>query len=158
MIARWFYTLFFIFSRFTSPALTSNDSTDLKQWHYKDTTMSNFNHFPNHTLSDIFGFNLKNMVMNRTGRGFGSLNGSMPMPKLSAQQIAQIFREQYINTSMSNFDSLTQVALIVAFALLIVFGATGNGLVCYVVAKNPNMRTPRNIFIINLAISDLTLW
>jgi neuropeptide F receptor len=41
--------------------------------------------------------------------------------------------------------------------LLIAFGAVGNSLVCYVVARNPAMRTPRNIFIINLAISDLTL-
>ncbi|ELT98787.1 hypothetical protein CAPTEDRAFT_63522, partial [Capitella teleta] len=43
------------------------------------------------------------------------------------------------------------------FCVLIVFGAMGNGLVCYVVARNSHMRTPRNIFIINLAISDLTL-
>ncbi|KAI0235235.1 Neuropeptide F receptor, partial [Lamellibrachia satsuma] len=56
-----------------------------------------------------------------------------------------------------NFTASTQIVLIVAFTVLIAFGATGNGLVCYVVAKNPHMRTPRNIFIINLAISDLTL-
>ena len=56
-----------------------------------------------------------------------------------------------------NFDFVTQIILIVVFSVLIVFGACGNGLVCYVVAKNPHMRTPRNIFIINLAISDLTL-
>ena len=57
----------------------------------------------------------------------------------------------------SNFDPATQAALIMAFGVLILFGATGNGLVCYVVARNCHMRTPRNIFIINLAISDLTL-
>ena len=57
----------------------------------------------------------------------------------------------------SNFDPVTQALLIVAFSVLILFGATGNGLVCYVVARNAHMRTPRNIFIINLAISDLTL-
>ena len=50
-----------------------------------------------------------------------------------------------------------QAVVIATFALLIAFGATGNSLVCYVVARNPAMRTPRNIFIINLAISDLTL-
>ncbi|KAK2149552.1 hypothetical protein LSH36_447g05018 [Paralvinella palmiformis] len=55
------------------------------------------------------------------------------------------------------FDPGTQAALVTAFSALILFGATGNGLVCYVVARNAQMRTPRNIFIINLAISDLTL-
>ncbi|XP_033757601.1 neuropeptide F receptor-like [Pecten maximus] len=51
----------------------------------------------------------------------------------------------------------TDIIFITCFAVLIIFGAVGNGLVCYVVVKNPHMRTPRNIFIINLAISDLTL-
>ncbi|XP_074641406.1 neuropeptide F receptor-like [Tubulanus polymorphus] len=55
------------------------------------------------------------------------------------------------------FDRTTEILLILAYTLLIVFGASGNGLVCFVVARNPHMRTPRNIFIINLAISDLTL-
>ncbi len=61
------------------------------------------------------------------------------------------------NSNVGVFNLTTQVCLIVAFAVLILFGATGNGLVCYVVWRNPHMRTPRNIFIINLAISDLTL-
>lgn len=51
----------------------------------------------------------------------------------------------------------TEIIFIACFAGLIIFGAIGNGLVCYVVVKNAHMRTPRNIFIINLAISDLTL-
>ena len=76
---------------------------------------------------------------------------------MSREQIEKLIKEYRLYTVSSNFDTTTQVALIVAFAILIVFGATGNGLVCYVVAKNPHMRTPRNIFIINLAISDLTL-
>ncbi|XP_076461506.1 putative neuropeptide Y receptor 11 [Babylonia areolata] len=55
------------------------------------------------------------------------------------------------------FDPTTEALLILAFVIFITFGAMGNGLVCFVVARNPHMRTPRNIFIINLAISDLTL-
>ncbi|KAL8600504.1 hypothetical protein ACOMHN_004998 [Nucella lapillus] len=55
------------------------------------------------------------------------------------------------------FDPTTEALLIMVFVLFITFGAMGNGLVCFVVARNPHMRTPRNIFIINLAISDLTL-
>lgn len=56
-----------------------------------------------------------------------------------------------------NFDASTQAVVVAAFLVLISFGVLGNSLVCYVVAKNPRMRTPRNVFIINLAISDLTL-
>ncbi|KAK3095186.1 hypothetical protein FSP39_011183 [Pinctada imbricata] len=55
------------------------------------------------------------------------------------------------------FDQSTESLFICCFSVLIVFGAMGNGLVCFVVARNAHMRTPRNIFIINLAISDLTL-
>ena len=55
------------------------------------------------------------------------------------------------------FDQQTEIIIIAVFTLMIVFGALGNGLVCMVVIKNAHMRTPRNIFIINLAISDLTL-
>lgn len=47
--------------------------------------------------------------------------------------------------------------LLTAYISLIILGATGNGLVCLVVARKPSMRTARNVFIINLAISDLIL-
>jgi len=57
---------------------------------------------------------------------------------------------------MCIIDAVSQTVLITLFALLIAFGAAGNSLVCFVVARNAAMRTPRNIFIINLAISDLT--
>ncbi|OQR68246.1 neuropeptide F receptor-like [Tropilaelaps mercedesae] len=43
------------------------------------------------------------------------------------------------------------------YSILIMTGALGNGLVCYAVARKPAMRTARNIYIINLAISDLIL-
>lgn len=74
---------------------------------------------------------------------------------MSDDEIQSIIRSNFMITS--NFDQSTQIMLIIAFAVLIAFGALGNGLVCFVVARNPAMRTPRNIFIINLAISDLTL-
>lgn len=59
--------------------------------------------------------------------------------------------------SRRTFDTTTEIVLIAVYTVLIVFGSLGNGMVCYVVARNSHMRTPRNIFIINLAISDLTL-
>ncbi|XP_069958264.1 neuropeptide F receptor [Cherax quadricarinatus] len=48
-------------------------------------------------------------------------------------------------------------ALIVAYSLLIILGSTGNSLVVMAVIRKPAMRTARNVFIINLAISDLLL-
>ena len=48
-------------------------------------------------------------------------------------------------------------SLISAYSLLMVIGAAGNLLVVYAVVRQPAMRTVRNVFIINLAVSDLLL-
>ncbi|RUS90908.1 hypothetical protein EGW08_001305 [Elysia chlorotica] len=66
---------------------------------------------------------------------------------------------QIIDASMNtrHFDPVTETVLVLCYAVLITFGAMGNGLVIFVVLRKPTMRTPRNIFIINLAISDFTL-
>lgn len=70
------------------------------------------------------------------------------------EEINEIFRQ----AGDSHWLSLSSgLILPLCYAFLIAFGSLGNGLVCYVVARNAHMRTPRNIFIINLAISDLTL-
>lgn len=81
-------------------------------------------------------------------RNINGENGSMD-PTL----ILDIIRQMQSRT----FDPTTEIILITVYTVLIVFGSLGNGMVCYVVARNSHMRTPRNIFIINLAISDLTL-
>ncbi|XP_067008002.2 neuropeptide F receptor [Anabrus simplex] len=47
--------------------------------------------------------------------------------------------------------------LIAAYCVLIAMGATGNSLVVCAVVRKPAMRTARNMFIVNLAISDLLL-
>ncbi len=47
--------------------------------------------------------------------------------------------------------------LIFLYTFMIVLGSTGNLMVIYVVARNPFMRTARNVFVVNLAISDLML-
>ena len=107
------------------------------------TYLGNYNESRQIPISDRFEFRFPSFRVNGTD--------------LDDDTFSAILKEHFSDVNMSNFDHLTQVALIVAFAVLILFGATGNGLVCYVVAKNPSMRTPRNIFIINLAISDLSL-
>ncbi|KAL3183166.1 hypothetical protein MRX96_006935 [Rhipicephalus microplus] len=54
-------------------------------------------------------------------------------------------------------DTDTLAALLAAYTLLILTGATGNGLVCLAVARRPKMRTARNLLIVNLAAADLLL-
>ncbi|KAK3932304.1 Neuropeptide F receptor [Frankliniella fusca] len=46
---------------------------------------------------------------------------------------------------------------VVLYSVLICFGAAGNGLVVWAVARKRSMRTARNMFIVNLAVSDLLL-
>ena len=47
--------------------------------------------------------------------------------------------------------------LVALYAGMIIVGATGNLLVILVVVRNRAMRTARNVFIVNLAVSDLML-
>ncbi|XP_076363829.1 neuropeptide F receptor-like [Tachypleus tridentatus] len=69
------------------------------------------------------------------------------------QLIAKL--QRFVSNRTVDYPSL--IGLLVAYVVLIITGATGNGLVCMAVARKPQMRTARNVFIINLAISDLIL-
>jgi neuropeptide F receptor len=60
-------------------------------------------------------------------------------------------------TNRSVDSTFTYYALIAAYTLLIVLGSCGNGLVVVAVVRKPAMRTARNMFIVNLAVSDLLL-
>lgn len=48
-----------------------------------------------------------------------------------------------------------QIALIMAYSLIILLGLLGNALVIYMIVRYKNMRTVTNFFIANLALSDL---
>ncbi|XP_070507775.1 neuropeptide F receptor [Chironomus tepperi] len=56
-----------------------------------------------------------------------------------------------------NIDEPYYSILIAMYSFLIIFGSTGNILVVLAVLRNKSMQTARNIFIVNLAISDLLL-
>jgi hypothetical protein len=47
--------------------------------------------------------------------------------------------------------------VIIMYAITFVVGLSGNVLVCFAVWRNRSMRTVTNIFIVNLAIADLTV-
>lgn len=44
---------------------------------------------------------------------------------------------------------------IVAYVLIFLLCMVGNALVCFIVLRNRHMRTVTNMFILNLAVSDL---
>jgi len=63
--------------------------------------------------------------------------------------------ERYKNNR--HFEWTVLYMFIFAYGILIVFGTIGNCLAVSAVIRKPSMRTPRNMFIINLAVSDLLL-
>ncbi|XP_050549049.1 neuropeptide F receptor-like [Daktulosphaira vitifoliae] len=56
-----------------------------------------------------------------------------------------------------NLDQSTETILIAVYLGLIIAGLTANLTVIYVIARRAQMHTSRNIYIVNLAISDITL-
>ena len=72
---------------------------------------------------------------------------------LSRNELERILEQ----ISGQSFDDVIQTVLVSVFICLILIGLFGNGLVTYVIVRNAHMRTPRNIFIFNLALSDLTV-
>ncbi|GIY87757.1 neuropeptide F receptor [Caerostris extrusa] len=80
----------------------------------------------------------------------------METPRKIYQEAFLLERLQpYMNNRA--IDDTALAILMTIYIILIVTGATGNGLVCIAVARKAAMRTARNVFIINLAISDFLL-
>ncbi|CAK9296108.1 unnamed protein product [Gordionus sp. m RMFG-2023] len=62
------------------------------------------------------------------------------------------------NINKRRFESNTEIILIVIYSLVSLIGTIGNGLVLIALIFNKRMRkSPRNIYILNLAFSDLIL-
>ena len=55
------------------------------------------------------------------------------------------------------FDTKTESYLTIAFSIIIILGVLGNSLVCFVVLRCRYLRTPRNIFIVNLSVCDIIM-
>ena len=55
------------------------------------------------------------------------------------------------------FDQSIEVPLICAYVIIMLFGLIGNGCICYVIMRCKSLRTARNMFIINLAASDMVM-
>ncbi|XP_053639908.2 neuropeptide Y receptor type 6-like [Cherax quadricarinatus] len=61
------------------------------------------------------------------------------------------------DTQAGYLDVVTQVVFIVCYISLILFGVGGNMMVGWVIWRKRTMRTPRNLYIINLTMSDLSM-
>ncbi|KAH8361804.1 hypothetical protein KR200_000831, partial [Drosophila serrata] len=88
-------------------------------------------------------------VLNATAANMSELNetGSRPLDP--------VLIDRYLSNRA--VDSPWYHMLITMYGVLILFGALGNTLVVIAVVRKPIMRTARNLFILNLAISDLLL-
>lgn len=71
-----------------------------------------------------------------------------------SMSLADILKDGY-QDSDHMFDNSTELLLILSFSVIVVCGVLGNGLVCFVVCRNSNLKSSRNWFILNLAISDI---
>ncbi|KAL3095344.1 hypothetical protein niasHS_007443 [Heterodera schachtii] len=66
----------------------------------------------------------------------------------------KFFREEAIIQGSEHSSVLFGILILSAYVLVIAFGAVGNILTIFVVLRNKQMRSVRNFFILNLAMSD----
>ncbi|VDP70988.1 unnamed protein product [Echinostoma caproni] len=78
--------------------------------------------------------------------------------QLLQKELIQVFQEEY--AAARNEPELPLpllIGILMAFTIMILFGTLGSALVILVIARKSAMRSRSNMFIMNLAISDLTL-
>ena len=76
-------------------------------------------------------------------------------PNISFEDLVDIINQTRADDHW--FRSGTETVLIVLYILVIVAGLALNMLICYVVLKEKKLRTIRNMFIVNLAVSDMVM-
>ena len=95
--------------------------------------------------------------------GNNTTSGDISNATALVRQTDREIIEHFVNDMVNDWKYKARVApwtfgsLITLYALMILFGASGNLLVILVVIRNRAMRTARNVFIVNLAVSDLML-
>lgn len=82
----------------------------------------------------------------------GPSNSSWPNSTTSE---SHLLRENYTFLAYYQHSSPVAAMFILAYTFIFLMCMIGNILVCFIVVKNRQMRTVTNMFILNLAISDL---
>lgn len=84
--------------------------------------------------------------------------GVLILTKTLAGDSFELIDEPKVNKTIDIIDTkIVQVAFCTLYAIIFVLGVFGNVLVCYVVFRNKAMQTVTNLFITNLALSDILL-
>lgn len=88
-----------------------------------------------------------------------ALNASTFNPDDLARILESIGIVNVTNPANEYFNAMptAKVFFYVLYILIFIIGVSGNALVCYVVARNRSMQTVTNLFITNLALSDILL-
>ncbi|XP_042663942.1 neuropeptide FF receptor 1 [Tyto alba] len=84
--------------------------------------------------------------------GGGPSNSTWPNSTTSE---SHLLRENYTFSAYYQHSSPVAAMFILAYTFIFLMCMIGNMLVCFIVVKNRQMRTVTNMFILNLAISDL---
>ncbi|TNN09578.1 Neuropeptide Y receptor type 2 [Schistosoma japonicum] len=86
------------------------------------------------------------------------LNYSTQLNSSQREELLRIYWEEVAELeNQSEIPITLLIVTILIFMSMILFGSFGSSLVIYVVLRKRSMRTRGNLFILNLAISDLTL-
>lgn len=73
----------------------------------------------------------------------------------SLTEVSRILHEHIVHDE--NINRTTEISLIFTYAFLIISGLLANLVVSFVVARKTQMHTPRNLYIVNLTASDMSL-
>ena len=80
-----------------------------------------------------------------------NLNGTENNNRYNETETYTPFSREFVE------DKLVQIIFSMIYTSIFVLGLTGNLLVCFVVVRNRAMHTVTNLFITNLALSDILL-
>lgn len=79
------------------------------------------------------------------------------MFNFSEEHFAKILEGFWSSRQDRNLSTTAEIALISIYSFLIVVGLITNMLVSFVVARRKQMHTARNLYIVNLTVSDISL-
>ncbi len=76
---------------------------------------------------------------------------------LTYEQYLELIQAGNSREDVHWFGPDLEIPLILVYVLIMTFGLLANGIICYVVLRNKTLRTVRNMFIVNLAVSDMLM-
>lgn len=89
--------------------------------------------------------------------GSSTTTTSISTSSTTSTTVSTLFSESDAEKSDIMHSQIVQIFFYVLYTTVFVLGVFGNALVCYVVLRNRAMQTVTNIFITNLALSDILL-